>query len=100
MEIIRCLSTEILHALHAVTSYTTSASHKVDDKLTGHQCTILRLALDGISLFFTGDAGTGKTKTLQKLYLQLVKLNICNLCLNGQKPLTKNVDQQKASCTP
>ena len=71
MEIIRCLSIEILHALHAITFWTTSASHKMEDELTEQQCTILRLALlDGISLFFTGNAGTGKTKTLLKLYLQ------------------------------
>ena len=65
MEIIRCLSIEILHALHAITFCTTSASHKMEDELTEQQCTILRFALlDGISLFFTGNAGTGKTKTL------------------------------------
>ena len=71
MEKLRCLSIEILHALHAITSCTTSASHKMEDELTEQQCTILRLALlDGISLFFTGNVGTGKTKTLLKLYLQ------------------------------
>ena len=39
----------------------------MEDELTGEQCKILRLALEGVSFFFTGDAGTGKTKTLRSI---------------------------------
>lgn len=39
----------------------------MEDELTAEQSTILKLALDGVSFFFTGDAGTGKTKTLRSI---------------------------------
>ena len=45
----------------------------MDNELTGEQNTILKLALDGVSFFFSGDAGTGKTKTLQNIATCLQK---------------------------
>ena len=39
----------------------------MEDELTEEQKRVVKLALDASSFFFTGDAGTGKTKTLRSI---------------------------------